>query len=105
VARNVMTDAWRAEQIRPREVHDERALDGHRVEHDIDRLVETWTVQSALSRLTPEHRSAVVEVHVRGRTVAEAAVRLGIPEGTVKSRTFHGLRALRKVLVEMGAAQ
>jgi RNA polymerase sigma-70 factor (ECF subfamily) len=105
VARNVMTDAWRAEQIRPREVHDERALDEHRVEHDVDRLVETWTVQSALSRLTPEHRSAVVEVHVRGRTVAEAAVRLGIPEGTVKSRTFHGLRALRKVLVEMGAAQ
>ena len=105
VARNVMTDAWRAQQSRPLEVHDERALDEHRVDHDIDRLVESWTVQEALSRLTPEHRAAVVEVHVRGRTVAETALRLGVPEGTVKSRTFHGLRALRRGLVEMGAAQ
>lgn len=105
VARNVLTDVWRAEQARPSEVHDDRLLDAQLVEDDVDRLVETWTVEQALSRLSHEHRAVLVEVHVRGASVGETAARLGIPPGTVKSRTFHGLRALRRVLVEMGAAQ
>ena len=104
VARNVLTDTWRAEQSRPREVNDERALTDQSVDAEVDRLVETWTVEQALQRLTSEHRSVLIEVQLRGASVAEAAARLGIPEGTVQSRTFHGLRALRRVLVEMGAA-
>lgn len=36
----------------------------------------------------------IVEVYHRDRSVAEAARRLGIPEGTVKSRTYFALRAL-----------
>ena len=105
VARNVLTDTWRAEQSRPREVNDDRALTEQIVDAEVDRLVETWTVEQALQRLTVEHRCVLVEIHVRGASVAETAARLGIPEGTVKSRTFHGLKALRRVLVEMGAAQ
>jgi RNA polymerase sigma-70 factor (ECF subfamily) len=34
--------------------------------------------------------------------VADTAERLGIPEGTVKSRTHYALRALRLALEEMG---
>ena len=34
--------------------------------------------------------------------VAEASRRLGVPEGTVKSRTHYALRALRLALQEMG---
>jgi len=34
--------------------------------------------------------------------VAEAAERLGVPAGTVKSRTHYALRALRGALVQMG---
>ena len=105
VARNVLTDSWRAEQSRPREVNDDRALTEHAVDADVDRLVETWTVEQALGRLSPDHRAVLREVHVRGCSVAETALRLGIPEGTVKSRTFHGLRALRRVLVEMGEVE
>ena len=37
-----------------------------------------------------------------GRPVAEAAHRLGIPEGTVKSRTHYALRSLKLTLEEMG---
>jgi len=36
------------------------------------------------------------------RRVAEAAALLGIPEGTVRSRCFYGLRALRKELEKLG---
>lgn len=105
VARNVLTDQWRAEQSRPREVHDEPALLAAPADDVVDRLVESWTVEAALQRLSFEHRSAVVQVHVLGRSVEQAAAALGIAPGTLKSRTFYGVRALRTVLIEMGAAQ
>ena len=103
VARNVLTDQWRAEQSRPTEVNDDRALQDRSVDDDVDRLVETWTVEHALGRLSHEHRTVLVEIHIRGRSVAETARLLGIPEGTVKSRTFHASRAMRRVMLEMGA--
>ena len=37
----------------------------------------------------------LVELYYRGRTVTEAAESLGVPAGTVKSRSYHALRALR----------
>jgi len=55
--------------------------------------------------LTPAHRQVLVECFYRGRSVADAAARLGIPPGTVKSRTYYALRALRLVLAEMGVTQ
>jgi RNA polymerase sigma-70 factor (ECF subfamily) len=44
----------------------------------------------------------VVETYYRGRPYAEVAAELGIPEGTVKSRVYYALRALRLALEEMG---
>jgi RNA polymerase sigma-70 factor (ECF subfamily) len=55
----------------------------------------------ALCRLTPIHREVLIECFYRGRSVADAAARLGIPPGTVKSRTHHALRALRRALTEV----
>jgi RNA polymerase sigma-70 factor (ECF subfamily) len=37
--------------------------------------------------------------------VADAAERIGVPPGTVKSRTHYALRALRLVLQEMGVIE
>jgi RNA polymerase sigma-70 factor (ECF subfamily) len=44
----------------------------------------------------------LVETYYEGRPAAEVASRLGVPEGTVRSRVFYGLKALRLVLDEMG---
>ncbi len=67
----------------------------------VDRLVDSWLVRAALERLTPEHRT-VLELVVGGDLpIATAADVLGVPTGTVKSRLFYALRALRLVLEEM----
>jgi RNA polymerase sigma-70 factor (ECF subfamily) len=51
------------------------------------------------------HREVLVECFYKGRSIAEAAARLGIPPGTVKSRTHYALQSLRLVLAEMGVVR
>ncbi len=94
VARNVAIDAARARRIRPPEVtvHDISWIEPSG--DPLDRLVTAHTVRRGLERLTADHRSVLVELYFRGSSTAEAAVRLGIPEGTVKSRAYYALRAL-----------
>ena len=55
-----------------------------------------------MRRIGEDHRRVIVETYYRGRPYAEVAEELGVPEGTVKSRVYYGLRALRVVLEEMG---
>ena len=101
VAGHLATDQHRARRSRP-EVVDSEALEGRSVGDGIDRAVDAWEVADALGALSPEHRAVLVETYYRGRSVAEAAVALGIPGGTVKSRTYYALRALRLALEERG---
>ena len=68
---------------------------------ETDRAVEAWTVAEALNRLSPSHREVLVECFYAGRSVAEAAQRLGVPPGTVKSRTYYALRSLKVALEEL----
>jgi RNA polymerase sigma-70 factor, ECF subfamily len=55
-------------------------------------------VSEALQLLSKEQREAIVETYFRQRTISEAAKVLGVPEGTVKSRVYYALRALRDAL-------
>ena len=103
VARNLAVDAFRARRARPHEVG-EAALDLVAVPDGADRALESWAVADALRALRPEHRGVLMETFYRGRSVAEAASVLGIPAGTVKSRTFYALRALKLALEERGLA-
>jgi RNA polymerase sigma-70 factor, ECF subfamily len=98
VARRIAIDAARARQVRPQEVGAVDLTIMPDRDDAIERLVTVQTVRTALGALKPEHRQVLVEVYYRGRSVAEVAALLGIPEGTVKSRTFNALRALRVVL-------
>jgi len=102
VARNLLTDAHRSAQSRPVLVDDEHALAAVTAGDDLDRALEAWQISAALARLTPEHRDVLVQAHWLGRSVAESAAALGIPQGTVKSRTYYAVRALKLILEEMG---
>lgn len=55
---------------------------------------------TALLRLTPAVRAAIVLRHVDGLSLAETAEALGRPEGTIKAQCHRGLRELRLVLDE-----
>ena len=101
VAQRLAIDAHRARRARPAEVGDSAlelvpGLD--QIEGALDRIVVT----DALDALSEEHRAVIVETFYRGRTVAEAATVLGIPPGTVKSRCYYALRALKLALAERG---
>lgn len=102
MARNRVVDRMRRRAVRPEVVVDltDRALAHDDLE--LDRVLEAWQLAEGLSALSDDHRAAIVEVYYRGRSVSEAAVELGIPEGTVKSRLYYGLKALRLRLEEMG---
>jgi len=59
-------------------------------------------VREALADLTLQHREILVHVEFLDRSVARTAKTLGIPTGTVKSRTHLALRALRAALAKRG---
>jgi RNA polymerase sigma-70 factor (ECF subfamily) len=100
VARRLVIDEWR----RHRTDRDVPLDDGPEASEDdaTDAVLDTWIVGEALSRLSPQHRAVLEQCYYQGRTTADAAAVLGIPEGTVKSRTHYALRALRLALQEMG---
>lgn len=101
VARNIVVDEWRSPRARREtlvaDVPDERAGDDRS-----DQLLLSWVVAEALTGLSADHRAVLLECYYRGRSVSEAAQRLGVPPGTVKSRTHYALRALRLALEELG---
>jgi RNA polymerase sigma-70 factor, ECF subfamily len=101
VARNVAVDAHRARRARPSEVGDS-ALDVIPAGDEIEQALDRWLIADALTTLSPDHRAVLVETFYRGRSVAEAAAVLGVPPGTIKSRTFYALRGLRLALEERG---
>lgn len=103
VARNIAIDEWRS-----RRAHSEMPVadvpDGGTDEDASDQLLLSWVVADALTQLSADHRAVLLECYYRGRSVSEAARRLGVPEGTVKSRTHYALRALKLALEEMGVS-
>ena len=103
VSRNLVIDEWRSRQAHPEVVVAEVPEDRGQPDRT-EELLLSWVVAEALTHLSPEHRAVLLECYYRGQPVAEAARRLGVPEGTVKSRTHYALRALKLALEEMGVS-
>jgi RNA polymerase sigma-70 factor, ECF subfamily len=72
------------------------------VADETEDLLRKVAVVEALTAISAAHREVLNETILRGRTVNEAAESLGIPVGTVKSRVYYALRALRLVMAERG---
>lgn len=101
VARNLVISGHRRRKARAAEVpivEDELQAVGD----DIDRTLQAWQVAEVLRGLSREHREVIVELFYRRRTVSETATLLRIPVGTVKSRSFYAMHALRAALEERG---
>jgi RNA polymerase sigma factor (sigma-70 family) len=101
VARRVVIDDHRRQQARPAEMTGTELADIPAADETAAadrRLVLT----EAIRALSPRHREVLNETILRDRTVNQAAEVLGIPVGTVKSRLYYALRALKVVLDERG---
>ncbi len=106
IARNAMLDHVRAAVVRPWQgalVDDEQVERAAAPQQDqTERLLRGWVVEEALRRLTEEHRAVLVETYLKDRPYAEVAAELDLPVGTVRSRVFYGLKALRVAMDELG---
>jgi RNA polymerase sigma-70 factor (ECF subfamily) len=101
VAKRIVIDEWRSARRRPEVVTDRIPV--HTVAVDTEQqTVDRHVVMAALRTLSAEHRQVLLECYFRGASVAEAAETLGVPPGTVKSRTHYALHALRQAIEEMG---
>jgi RNA polymerase sigma-70 factor, ECF subfamily len=79
--------------------------DDGRVPGSIDQAPAVLThdaIDRAFIRLDPDHQIVIALRFYRDLTVDEIAGRLGIPEGTVKSRLHHALRRLRVEMERQG---
>jgi len=98
ILRNVVIDLGRARAARP-------AVASDGIDPAVEPLEEAllaWQVEEAMRRIGEQHRRVLVETYYRGRPYAEVAEELGVPAGTIKSRVYYGLRALRVALEEIG---
>ncbi|MEV6930621.1 sigma-70 family RNA polymerase sigma factor [Dactylosporangium sp. NPDC051485] len=97
-ARNLVIDAWRKRRAVPAglaaDLFADRPDHANVAEAVCDRVVLT----DGLRRLPAAQREILVHVHLLGRGGEEVAAGLGIPLGTVKSRTHTAVRALRETL-------
>lgn len=103
VAHHVAIDAHRARAARPTEVGDAVLATVPSVD-EIDARLDRLLIADAMAALSAEHQAVIVQTYYLGKSVADAADALGVPAGTVKSRTFYALRALKLALAERGVS-
>jgi RNA polymerase sigma-70 factor (ECF subfamily) len=101
-------DAVRREESQRRRT--ERAEAVHLVDEEFeeqvveaaDAVASRRAVRRALAELPPEQRRVLELAYFEGKTQVVISKELGVPLGTVKSRTLFGLRRLRALLKEIG---
>lgn len=97
IARRVAIDIYRRERraATPTDFADD---DISVVPLSFERTWEAWEVRTALAALPAEEREVMRLCHLVGMTHAEAAAELGVPLGTVKSRSSRAHKRLASLL-------
>lgn len=98
VGRRLAIDARRSRMARPTEIGDGVLATTPDPADVTESAVAALDVRAAVGSLSPEHRAVLVQIYFHGLSVNEAAQALGIPPGTVKSRSYYALRALARCL-------
>lgn len=99
ITRNAIVDAERRRARRPRTLAHEPREES--ADDSIELTLMRWQMELAFERLTPEHREAIRLTHVEGLKLKEVAELLGLPLGTVKSRVYYAMQALRLACEEL----
>jgi len=96
IGRRVAIDVHRRSTSRPVASGDDPVdLDRHAVDGEDDRLLRALEIREALESLSGKHREVLELGYDEDLSQAQIAERLEVPLGTVKTRTYHALRALR----------
>lgn len=86
IARRVAVDLYRRE--RHHQTADATEPDVAILSPSFEGTWEAWQVRSALEELTDDERAIMRAAHYLGLTHEETAARLGIPVGTIRSRSY-----------------
>ena len=105
LARRAAVDLWRRSSRSPTATAAGAELEDAVGGAAFDELVVRLDVGEALAALTPAHREVLELQYHCDLTQNQVAERLGIPLGTVKSRTLYALRALSAELKERGLVE
>lgn len=100
IARSVAADIRKRPSSRPLMPADD--LNVPPIPDTVDQILDSLVVRDALDALGRGHADVIRLAQEEGLTQSQIADRLGLPLGTVKTRTFHGMRALRTALTERG---
>ncbi|XVV17652.1 sigma-70 family RNA polymerase sigma factor [Actinoplanes sp. CA-131856] len=98
VARRITIDAVRMRRARPEEAYLSDLIRTPATDNTAG-VVADDALTRALRDLSDGHRAVLSELHLHGRTAPEAARRLGLPLGTVKSRSHYAMRAVRDAVL------
>src|SRR5215211_1596167 len=101
LTRNRIVDLRRRAAARPRVADADEGDELAALDESLELAALKWQVGAALAKLSPEHREVIRLAHFESLTLREVAEALGLPLGTVKSRSYYALRHLRLVLDEM----
>ena len=102
IARRVAVDLYRRE--RRHESTDRFDTEVAVLPQSFEGAWEAWEVRSALDQVPEEEREILRATHFLGLTHDETAERLGIPIGTVKSRSYRAHRRLAGLLSHLREA-
>jgi RNA polymerase sigma-70 factor (ECF subfamily) len=96
IARRVAIDTWRSRRrISPQPIEDDAVV---APPPELDSIWEAYQVRAAVDRLPPDERDVVRLCHFAQLSHVEVAARLGVPVGTVKSRSHRAHRRLAEWL-------
>jgi RNA polymerase sigma-70 factor, ECF subfamily len=95
IARRTAIDVFRRES---RHTSNDHEIDIAALPPTFEDLWEVWEVRTAIDRLPVAEREVVEAVHYRDLTLQETADELGIPVGTVKSRSHRAHGRLASLL-------